>query len=192
MLKFSYHALTPDVGLPGKDCRKETITVVFERTMSTSDQDITLDELLIVLRKALKELLADTPVMLAYLYGSTAEGRTTPFSDIDVGLLLDASAFEKMQPYDCLMLETDLTQKLEGRLKVFDLDVRVVNSAPLMLQGRMLKDGCLLYSADENYRVGYESLTYKEYLDFLPIAKHFQDIYFEQKLKELQILDNAE
>ena len=39
----------------------------------------------------LAEVLTRYPVALAYLFGSAAKGQMTPFSDVDIALVLDDS-----------------------------------------------------------------------------------------------------
>jgi predicted nucleotidyltransferase len=137
-------------------------------------------ELVKTLREHIPVLLAGTPVCLVYLYGSAAEGKTTPLSDVDIALVLDLQQAEQINGYDQLMLETDIELGLERSCKLDNADVRVINHAPLMLQGQVVQRGKLLYSSDEELRVGFETLTLKMYLDFLPIDALFRDAYFER------------
>lgn len=148
-------------------------------------EDRTTGQLVQALRSVLPDLLVGTPVRLAYLYGSVAEGKFTPLSDVDIALLLDPAEAQVMHPYDRLILETDIALGLERLCKLVDTEVRIVNDAPLMLQGRMVQRGHLLFAEDEDFRIGYETLTLKKYLDFLPVAEQFQKIYFERRRTEL-------
>jgi predicted nucleotidyltransferase len=145
--------------------------------------------LLVDLRSILPSLLFSTPVLLAYLYGSTAEGKTTCLSDVDIALLLDPKQAKGMHPYDRLIFETDIALELEQLIKLPETDVRIINDAPLLLRGRVVQRGHLLYSSDEDFRICYETMTLKEYLDFLPIAEQFQRSYFERRLAELNVAD---
>ena len=148
-------------------------------------KDIGTIGLVSILRQVFPDLVAGSPVRLAYLYGSAAEGKTTPLSDVDIALLLDPDQSRSIDPYDCLMLEMDIALALESCCKILNADVRVINDAPLMFQGRMVQQGHLLYANDEALRIGYETLTLKQYLDYLPVANQFQVAYFEHRRAEL-------
>ena len=45
-------------------------------------------DILTCLKREMPAILPDRPVMLAYLYGSAAEGSTLPSSDVDIGLVM--------------------------------------------------------------------------------------------------------
>ncbi len=138
------------------------------------------------LRQALPGLLAGTPVRMAYLFGSTAEGRTTPLSDVDIALVFDPQPGGGWTAYRQLMLEMDIEAGLEDCCRLYHSDVRIINHAPLMLRGRVVQRGCLLYSADEDFRIGFETLTLKEYLDWLPTDEWFCKLYLQRRRKELE------
>jgi len=144
-------------------------------------------DLLLNLQKIIPSILTESPVLFAYLYGSAAEGKTTEYSDVDIGLFIDPKHNEVMHPYDRLVLETDIALELERNTKLPEVDIRILNDAPLLLRGRGIQRGYLLYSADEDFRIDYETITLKEYLDFLPIANHIEHSYFDRRLKALSI-----
>jgi predicted nucleotidyltransferase len=150
-------------------------------------QEESVAQLVSSLREHLPALVAGTPVRLAYLYGSAAEGKTTPLSDVDIALVLEPQQAEQINGYNQLILETDVELGLERNCKLDNADVRVINHAPLMLQGRVVQRGKLLYSSDEELRIGFETLTLKMYLDFLPIDALFREAYFERARLGLEV-----
>ena len=157
--------------------------------MSTfENQDINNTTLVASLRSRLGKTLPGKPVRLAYLYGSTSEGRQTSLSDIDIGLILDPESAKQMSGYQRLILESDIGLALERYCKLENTDIRVVNDAPIMLQGQMVQRGLILYARDDDIRVDYEVYTLMKYLDFLPIAESFQREYFQRRKRELQVL----
>ena len=147
-----------------------------------------ISELVFTLQKAIPEAVSGRPVKLAYLYGSSASGKTTPLSDFDIALFLDPNQIHTIDPYSRLIFEMDVALALEKLTGLSEFDVRVINDAPLMLQGIVVQRGHLLYSDEDEFRVGYETLTLKMYLDFLPIAEQFQTAYFERRRAELRAL----
>ena len=136
------------------------------------------------LKAELPRLVVEQPVMLAYLYGSVAEGYTLPTSDVDVALIL--SPGHGLSPYQRLCLELKVAAELEARCGWDPVDVRSLNDAPLMAQGQVVTEGLLVYSRDEDFRVDYETLTRKRYFDFLPVARMMQRAYFEHMERDLR------
>jgi len=126
----------------------------------------------------LPSILDGGPVRLAYLHGSVAEGCPLPFSDVDLALVLAPG--HGLSPYQRLRLELDIAAKLEARCGWKKVDVRSINDAPVMVQGTVLTEGVRVYSADEEFRVEYEPLTWKRYFDFLPVAHMMRRAYFER------------
>ncbi len=108
---------------------------------------------------------AAIPSAWPYLYGSTVTGLTTPFSDIDIALVAD----EEMAPLDRLNLMLRVRLDLEEECDSPDIDVRVINDAPLTLQGKVVTDGIPVYVKDERKRIEFETSTRMRYFDYLPV-----------------------
>lgn len=126
------------------------------------------------LRRVLPRILEHQPVSLAYLYGSVITGRTTPFSDVDVALQVD----ENLSPLERLKLMLRIQLDLADQADISNADVRIINDAPLVLRGRVVSDGLLVYSRDDQERVEFETTTRLRYFDYLPIHKRLQDAFF--------------
>ena len=134
----------------------------------------TRDELVSRLRPALASLLSHRPVSLAYLYGSAGTGRMTPFSDVDIALVIDPA----LTPLERLKLVLALQVDLADGCELSNADVRIINDAPLVFRGRVVSDGTLLYARSESERIAFETTTRAEYFDYLPIHKRLQDAFF--------------
>lgn len=126
-------------------------------------------------------ILHGRPVMLAYLFGSAAEGTTLPSSDVDMALILEPNY--SLSAYDRMKMEFNIAADVEARCKIKEADVRSIDFAPLTAKGMILTEGILLYSRDEEFRVDYEVYTRKIYFDFLPVVRMMRDAFFRQ-LKE--------
>ena len=133
------------------------------------------------LQAELPGILQGRPVMLAYLFGSVADGTTLPSSDVDIALVLEPGC--DLAPYDRMKMEFDIAAEVEKRCKVNEADVRSIDSAPLTVKGTVLTEGVLLFSRDEEFRVDYEVYMRKMYFDFLPVAEMMRQEFFRQ-LKE--------
>ena len=126
------------------------------------------------LRRALPRILDDLPVRLAYLYGSSATGRVTPFSDVDLALVVDAD----LSPLKRLKLMLRVQLDLADSCDIRNADVRIINDAPLVLQGKVVCEGILMFSRDEQERVAFETATRLRYFDYQPVHRELQDAFF--------------
>ncbi len=132
------------------------------------------------LRQILPDILNDTPVKLAYLYGSTATGQALPMSDVDVALVLCQTESEpKLSAQEQLQLEFAVEVALEHQ-GILKPDVRVIDKLSLTFRGQVATQGIRLYSKDEVARVEFETRTWKEYLDFEPVRRMIHRALREQ------------
>jgi len=121
---------------------------------------------------AVDRMLAEGGVQFAYLFGSRATGQHHPTSNADIAVM-------PAQPLD-LLAEAGLADRLAQALEVPAVDLVDLRRAPLVVRGRVLQEGRLLYSADEPSRVAFEVRTRSEYFDFLPdsagTARHINQL----------------
>jgi predicted nucleotidyltransferase len=107
-------------------------------------------------------------VVAVYLFGSAARGTDGAGSDIDVGLLYRRAPGATLteQPFD---VAADLSEAL-GR----EVDLVVMDSAPVDLVKRILRDGDLLVERDRGARVAFEVRARNEYFDLLPMLRLYR------------------
>lgn len=115
------------------------------------------------------EALAQAGVRFAYLFGSRVTGAATERSDADVAVM--PSAALGLRERTCLATE------LASAVGVADIDLVVLDRAPLELRGRVVQEGRLIYSVDEPARVSFEVQTRSAYLDYLPTLRSLQRAY---------------
>lgn len=105
-------------------------------------------------------VLKDHPgVIFAYLFGSRARNEAFPQSDIDVAVYLE-------EDVDPLEEKLGLIGDFADRLQRDDIDVVVLNSAPLSLLGRVMAHHMVLLDRNPHLRHRFESLAIRKYLDF--------------------------
>lgn len=102
------------------------------------------------------------PVAFAYLFGSRARGAASVDSDVDVAVYLEAGA----SPKEHVSISLRLAGRLADATGLPRIEVLPLNDAPLTLAGRVLRERVVIYSRDEPARVRYESLVFREFLDF--------------------------
>jgi predicted nucleotidyltransferase len=127
------------------------------------------------LGEVLPSILARYPVDAAYVYGSVAQGTMTPLSDVDIALLLT----NPLPPYEGLKVELAIQGDIEAACNLSPVDVRAINEAPLTVQGRIARQGILLYERDRGRRIAFEVATRKRYFDFAPVARRLRDAFLQ-------------
>ncbi|MGH2556843.1 MAG: type VII toxin-antitoxin system MntA family adenylyltransferase antitoxin [Actinomycetota bacterium] len=124
----------------------------------------------------LEEIFRKAGVLVAYLFGSRARGRHRETSDADVAVLLDGERG--------LLEQEALADQLARAMGLPDVDLIVLDEAPLEMRGRVVQEGRVLFSADEARRVAFEVLTRSQYFDFLPILEAHTRRYLRQVARE--------
>jgi predicted nucleotidyltransferase len=107
-----------------------------------------------------QRLLETTPsVVFAYLFGGLARGAPNPLSDVDIAVYFRAGTEpgeEKLALFDAL---TDA-------LGTSELDLVILNRAPISLVGRVLQNNRCLIDKEPLLRHRFESAKRREYFDF--------------------------
>jgi predicted nucleotidyltransferase len=110
----------------------------------------------------IRDVLAEEPsVVAAYLFGSVAEGRHGPLSDIDLGILFAPGAGSDAVGR--------LTDRLVSRLRTERVDVVPLAEAPIPLRYRCVRHGQELLCRDPVARERFVVDTVMRYLDFKPV-----------------------
>lgn len=107
-------------------------------------------------------------VAAVYLFGSVARADAGADSDVDVAVL-----FQHTPPPTLEGQPFDLSDSLERRLGR-PVDVIVLNTAPVDLRIRVLRDGRLAVERDASARIRFEVATRNEWFDFAPILEEYR------------------
>lgn len=122
------------------------------------------DDLVRTLTGAAGAVFAETPIFLAYAYGSRVCGYPRHASDLDVGYYLPGDrAGHRLSLYEEMILEDKLS-----RTTGYEVDLRNLGDAPLELRGRVLEEGARIYCSDERARIALESHLLSRYHDYKP------------------------
>jgi hypothetical protein len=106
-----------------------------------------------------KALAQDERVIFGYLFGGLASGRVSPLSDVDIAVYVRDAA-------GIAAYKLGLFDKLTDVLGTAELDLVILNTAPVSLAGRVLQNNQLLIDKDPFTRHAYESVTRREFFDF--------------------------
>ena len=107
-------------------------------------------------------------VAAAWLFGSFARGDVRADSDVDVAVLFrhtPAAAFDALP----LRLEGEIERLLRRTTQVV-----AMNSAPVDLRARVLRDGMLMRDRDPSLRIRFEVRTRNEWFDLQPVLREYR------------------
>ncbi|GAB4170306.1 MAG: nucleotidyltransferase domain-containing protein [Geothermobacteraceae bacterium] len=112
-------------------------------------------------------------VCFAYLFGSVARGNTGPLSDLDIAVWVAGDI-------DCFQFRLRCLDALMSALGRDDIDLVVLNEAPLELAYRVVRDGRVIVESRLE-RVAFETRVIDLYLDAEPLRRT-QRAYLKERL----------
>ena len=104
-------------------------------------------------------LRADPDIVFAYLFGGLARGKPTPLSDVDIAVYLREQA-------SCSNKKLELVVALTSALKTDEIDLVILNRAPLTLRMKILQNKRVVVDKMPFLRHRLESQTMREFFDF--------------------------
>ena len=125
------------------------------------------EDILTKLAEGKKVLRDDNNVIFAYLFGGLAEGKVSPLSDIDIAVFLKPT-------HDVVEYKLGLFERLADSLGTSEIDLVILNTAPISFTGRILQKKQLLIDKDPPRRHEFESVSLRKFFDF----KKKEDLYF--------------
>lgn len=115
-------------------------------------------------------------IEFAYLYGSYSKGTNTKFSDVDIAVYQTNNS-----DYELKKNEFSIESKLMIEMPGLEFDVRSMNTAPIIVTGKILNEGELLFCRNESFYLDYLVSKRIQYLDFLIIYNPM----FEKRYREM-------
>ena len=120
----------------------------------------------------------DVQVAAVYLFGSFARGTEGPLSDVDIAILLEPG----IDRARLAALTLHYTEAVLATLGTDEVSVVMLNTAPLPLRYRVIRDGLVLLDRSSTARRNFEVQTQSAYFDFKPAL----DAYDDELLRQLQ------
>ena len=118
-------------------------------------------------------------VLVAYLFGSQARGRPTPFSDVDFAVLLSGAVPRESH----LDYRIALTQELTRIFRSDEVQVVILNQAPPLLAYKVIFEGKPLLCRDELARLRFRTDATRRYLDTKALRR-VQDTATGRRIRE--------
>jgi len=129
--------------------------------------------------KLAKVLEKDPDIIAVYVFGSYTTGNIGPLSDVDIAVLID----QKISASSYFDKRLDLFAKVSGILQTDELDIVILNEAPLILAHRIFKFGKLLFSKDDLQRIRFQASAVDKYMDGAPLRKQSYNLLLK-RIKE--------
>jgi predicted nucleotidyltransferase len=127
----------------------------------------------------LKQIFAERGVVLAYLFGSQAEGKAGPLSDVDIAILLGPHVAREQW----FQVQLDLMGALMSLFHRDDVDVVILNQATPVLAHEVVRSGQILHEARPGTRADFELATLRRYVDTEPLRR-LQDRRLLERVEE--------
>ena len=133
-------------------------------------------------QEQLNRIFATHGVALAYLFGSQAEAKAGPLSDVDIAVLLGPQV-PREQWFDT---QLDLISELTSLWHRNDVDVVILNQATPVLAYEVVRFGQVLYEVEPGTRVDYEVAALRRYVDTKPL-RQLQDRHLLERVEEYRL-----
>ncbi len=124
----------------------------------------------------IKKIFDRNGVLLAYVFGSVAQEKTGPLSDIDFAVYFEESLSKSEREDLYLDILNDLIEPLGD-----DIDLVSMNKANLLLNFNIIKSGEILFQKNETVKVQIEAEIMRKNLDM----KHYRKRHTETKIKKI-------
>ena len=134
--------------------------------------------------KAIKRKLAPyfarrREILLAYLFGSVAQGHANKLSDVDIALLVDEEKFSELEAKKPYGYKAAVIADLMGLLQSNAIDLFLLHEAPPLLANVVISEVSLLFCRDADLIFSFQFSFILMYIDtnpLRPINLHY--LYF--------------
>ena len=117
----------------------------------------------------------DTDIVALYTFGSLATGDLKPLSDLDFGILVSCN-LDKKERFD---KHLNLIGKFNEVFKTDEVDLVMMNDAPIRFSHNIIKSGKLIHCASKLKLTDFIEKTIKLYLDFRFFRDAFDDTFLK-------------
>jgi predicted nucleotidyltransferase len=127
------------------------------------------------LPELINRISKDKEIVALFTFGSLARGDLKPLSDLDFGILV-IPTLDRRQRFD---KHLELIGVFNEHFETDEIDLVLMNDAPMRYSYNIIKSGELLFCADSDILRDFIEKSIKLYLDF----KYFRDEFDKEFLK---------
>lgn len=113
----------------------------------------------------------DKNIMMAYLFGSHAEGKETKISDLDIGVFLSP----EMGREEIFKKHLFLIGEVSKIMKTDRVDVVIMNESSASLNFEIIKHNAPIYVRSKGFKNSFEESVIRSYLDRRFYEKRFTE-----------------
>ncbi len=129
-----------------------------------------------ILREIKTLLFNQSEIEFAFLFGSFARNEETELSDIDIAIYYT----EDKSNYEARMFEFDIESKLTEKLPTQKFDVRSLNNAPIIVIGKIINEGKIIFTRDEAVLTDFIVQNRLKYMDYMIVYKPLLEKRYEE------------
>lgn len=153
--------------------------------MRDRPREIIPEQIIATLRQHAPAIFGGRGIDAVYVYGSVATGLAHSFSDVDIALLVNGEK-ATLPPAERLKLELDIELLIADRCDIDCAEVRIINDAPITFRGQVATQGIRLYSENEEHRIEFETMAWKEYFDYQYYEQMMSKAFWTRLQKRLE------
>ena len=106
-------------------------------------------------------------VEFAFIFGSYARNEDNALSDIDIAVYQK----KKKSKYDYILRELEIETKLLEAIPYKKFDVRSLNLAPIVVIGKIINEGKLIFARDDKFLNNYIEINRLKFMDYMIVYK---------------------
>ena len=110
-----------------------------------------------------KIFVEEKDILLAYIFGSQVTGKIGPLSDYDFAVFLSQKP--------SFQFKYKLKNKLLNILDNKQVDLVILNDAPIELKYKVIATGKIIYQKNSTIRTEFEADALSRYFDYLPVLR---------------------
>lgn len=161
-------------------CYRIYSLLIYKKTRTKDIQyHIIMTDTLNKISTKLNKYFSTQPVVIVYLYGSRAKGKSDKFSDYDIGILFN----DKLSKKDRFDLRLKYFSEIARLLRISpdNLDVVDIAQVPVLLQFNIIK-GSLIFCGNNSRKIMTESEIMANYHDY----HYYLDYYLQDTLRKIR------
>ena len=133
------------------------------------------------LKEKLQDIFLYYGTRIAYLFGSQIKGNMGPLSDVDIAVVFSS----ELKPEERFSKRLSLLHDIMQALETANLDLVVLNDAPVSISFNVIREGQVLFSQDRSYQMKFEETVIRDYLDTEFLRQTYNKAFFTHIAEEL-------